>query len=226
LAGQLPSALPLGLVTLRLRLATLRLVTLTLRLVTLGLTTLILVAVVLVAVVAVVLVAVVFAVVLTVVLAVVLIVFAIVATLVVVNSGCINAIIEAAVLGDRNIGGLVISGCVHRAETVITGRKAVGQDGGKDTILILVVQALEELKQLRIRNILAVDIGEFLDSDVAVRLQDAVINLLGSTKVVLLSIDKITRVHVFDRHLEGKRLIGREFATVDGERDLRSRHRR
>jgi len=55
---------------------------------------------------------------------------------------------------------------------------------------------------------------------VAVRRHDAVVNLLGSSKVVLLGIDKVTQVHVLDVHGEGERLIGRESATVDGEGDL------
>jgi len=145
---------------------------------------------------------------------------------IVVNSGCVNAIIEAAVLGDCDIYGLMISGCIHRAEAVNTSRKTCSQIGGKSTILLIVVQAFEEGKHRRIGDIGAVEGGNFLDSNMAVRLHDTVVNLLGSTEVVLLGVDKITEVHVLHCHLERKRLIGREFTTVDGERYLRRWHRR
>ncbi len=84
------------------------------------------------------------------------------------NSGCINAIIKTAVLGNCNIDRLVISGCVHlqcgfsghvgdaaeetsyRAKAVNASRKTSGDSGGKNTIHIGVVQALEEGKELGI----------------------------------------------------------------------------
>jgi len=56
------------------------------------------------------------------------------------------------VLGDCNIDRLVISGCVHRAKAVNASRKTSGDVGGKNTIHIGVVQALEEGKELGIGN--------------------------------------------------------------------------
>jgi len=137
-----------------------------------------------------------------------------------VNSGSINAIIKAAVLGNCNIYGLMVSGCVHGAEAVNTSRETSGQGGGKNTILILVIQTLEEGKDFRIRDSGAVDGGDGLNGNVAVRCHDAVLDLLGSTEVVLLCIDEITQVHVLDVHREGQGLIGGESATINGVGNL------
>ena len=88
-------------------------------------------------------------------------------------------------LGNCNIYGLVVSGCVHLqyrisnnagdgeegsygAEAVNTSRETSGQVGGKNTILILVIQTLEEGKGFRIRDIGAVDGGHKLNGNVAV----------------------------------------------------------
>ena len=101
------------------------------------------------------------------------------------NSGCVDAIIKAAVLGDCNVYGLMVSGCVHlqsgfsgkfgddeevpyRAEAVNTSRKADVEFGGKNTIHIRVVQALEEGKELRIGDFGAVEGVDQLDGDMAV----------------------------------------------------------
>jgi hypothetical protein len=91
------------------------------------------------------------------------------------------------VLGDCDIYGLMISGCIHlrygisnivndaeekersyRAEAVNTSRKTCSQIGGKSTILLIVVQAFEEGKHRRIGDIGAVEGGNFLDSNMAV----------------------------------------------------------
>jgi len=109
-----------------------------------------------------------------------------------VNSGCINAIVEAAVLGDCNIYGLMVSACVHGAETVNASGKTGSQVGRKNAILVLVVQALEEGKHLRIWDRGAIERGDLLDGDVAMCHNDAVIDLLRGTEVVLLGIDEIT----------------------------------
>jgi hypothetical protein len=56
----------------------------------------------------------------------------------------------------------------YRAEAVNTSRKANVEFGGKNTVYIRVVEALEEGKVLRIGDFDAVEGGDQLDGDMAV----------------------------------------------------------
>lgn len=115
---------------------------------------------------------------------------------------------------------------VHCAEAVGTSRKTSSDIYIQFTISTCrLVDALEEGEDGRIRWVSGVDRIEQLDGDMCVSDDESILELLRSTIVVGLCVDKVSSDHVLDEHLYGKLLVGGEGASIGREGNLCSGHR-
>lgn len=120
-------------------------------------------------------------------------------------------------LGDSNEDGLVVRRRVDRRKTVSTSRETARNGDGKNAALVLVVEALEERKGVRVRGHCRVQRGKFLDDDVRVATDVAlVVDNLRRGEEVLLRVDEVARLEVLDRHLDGEVGVGRDRRAILG----------
>ena len=109
----------------------------------------------------------------------------------------VDAVVHAAVLGNRGKNRLVVRGSVDREETVGTGGKALGDVSSNDTGTVRgSVEALEESELGRVRGLGLVEGGEGFDDDMRVTDDNAsVVDLSRSSVVVGLSVHEETELY-------------------------------
>ena len=154
----------------------------------------------------------------------------------------VDAVIHAAVLGDRSEHRLVVRSGVDREETVGTSSEALGDISSNDTIAIRgSVDTLEERERGGVGGLSLIERGESLNDDVSVTKDDVgVVELSWSGVVVELGVREeaelysevasvgrttpryhaVTYCHVLNLHLDGEGLIRLESAEVLGENEL------
>jgi len=119
----------------------------------------------------------------------------------------------------------MVSSGVDRGELVDTSRKSIGNISSQDSTLCGTVQAFEESKYSRVEDLSRVEGIELLDDDVRVSSDDTLsIELLGSRKVILLSVDKVPSLKIADLHLDREGCIGSNRSTVRREDELGCGH--
>lgn len=106
------------------------------------------------------------------------------------HDGEVDAVVHAAVLGDRREDGLVVRRGVDREEAVRARGEALGHVGGHDAVAVRGrVDALEEGERFRVGGLRLVERGEGLDDDVRVPDDGArVVDLRGRGVVVGLRV--------------------------------------
>jgi len=154
----------------------------------------------------------------------------------------VDAVIHAAMLGDRGKHGLMVRRGVDREETVGTSGKALGDISSNDTVAVRgSVDALEERELGGVGGLSLIERGEWLDNYVSVTKDDAgVVELSWSGVVVELGVREetelyteeasvgrtmsryyvVTHIHVLNLHLDGEGFIRLESAEVLGEKEL------
>ena len=102
----------------------------------------------------------------------------------------VDAVVHAAVLGDRGEHGLMVRSGVDREETVGTGGKALGDISSNDTSTVRrSVDTLEERERSGVGRLSLIERGEWLNDDVSVTKDDAgVVELSWSGVVVELGV--------------------------------------
>ena len=102
----------------------------------------------------------------------------------------VDAVVHAAVLGDRGEDRLVVRRGVDREEPVGASGEALANVGGNDAVVVRGrVDALEEGERGGVRGLGLVERGEGLDDDVGVAEGDAgVVDLCRSSVVVGLRV--------------------------------------
>ena len=102
----------------------------------------------------------------------------------------VDAVVHAAVLGDRGEHGLMVRSGVDREETVGTSGEAFGDISSNDTIAVRgSVDTLEERERGGVGGLSLIERGERLNDDVSVTNDDAgVVELSWSGIVVELGV--------------------------------------
>jgi len=134
----------------------------------------------------------------------------------------VDAVVEAAVLGDRGEHGHVVRRGVDREETVGTSGKALGDISSNETGTVGGrVDALEERELGGVQGFSLIERGEWLDNYVSVTEDDAsIVELSWSGVVVELGVREEAEVHVLNLHLDGEGFIHLESTEVLGEEEL------
>jgi len=104
---------------------------------------------------------------------------------------------------------------VDRGQLVNTGCKAFVDSRRQLPIHRNPIQALEESKCLGVGRLSLGERGQLLNNDVRVSSDlTSAIDLLRSTKVIGLRIDKVARLQIIDVHFNSEGLIGRDGAEI------------
>jgi hypothetical protein len=131
----------------------------------------------------------------------------------------VDEVVKRATLSNRPDHRRMVRTRVDRRDLVNTSRQTTRNRRAQDTVLGRVVQALEERKLVRVGNLRRRKRVDLLDHNMRVRDDDPLgVELLWGAKVVCLRVDKVTGVHVPNRHLHRESLVGRNGIQV-GRRD-------
>lgn len=120
---------------------------------------------------------------------------------------------------------LVVGGGVDRGQSVGASRKTVRNISCENTILGLIVQALEEGEDIRVRRGGLLFRTQKFDDNVGVTLDfTSAVDELGGREVVLISVHEEASVEVLNRHRDGEGGVGLNNISVLGELELRRWH--
>jgi len=124
--------------------------------------------------------------------------------------------------GDHGWG--MVSGRVHRAETIDSSRQAGSNINTQYTVLSWVVDSLEESEYGGIQWSGRREGIDLLYGDMAVTDYIAPLELLRCAIVIGVGVHKVTSDHVLNVHLEGKLGVSCKRAKILWEDDLRRGH--
>jgi len=106
---------------------------------------------------------------------------------------------------------------VDRTDTINAIRETIRDRLGYDTVDCSTVNALEECENIGVLGCCRREGANVLDSEMGVADDGTLgVNLLGTSVVVGLSVDKIAGLEVVDRHGDGESGVGLDVLTVHG----------
>ena len=137
----------------------------------------------------------------------------------------IDGIIERPVLSNGDNNRLMVRSRVDGWQFVNTSGETVGNIGGKKPIDSSIVQSFKKCKVLRVSRYCLVNRIEPFDDNMGMALNlPLAVDLLWSSEVIFLGIDKESSLHVLDLHLDCERSVGFNSTKVKREGELGRRH--
>jgi len=128
-------------------------------------------------------------------------------------------------LSNRDNEGLMVSGGIDGCESVYTNGKTRRNRGGKLATGSSGIETLEECEHLWVGGLGLLQRCNFLDYDVRVTLNLTFsVENLRSSKVVLLSVNEKSSLHVLDVHLNSERCVGLNGAKVGWKHEFGRGH--
>jgi len=118
----------------------------------------------------------------------------------------------------------VVSGCVHRAETIDSSGEAGGNINAQYSVHSWIIDSLEESEYGGIQWSGRGEGIELLHGDMTVTDHIASLELLRRTIVIGIGVHKVTSDHVLNVRLEDELSVSGECAKVLWEDDLRRGH--
>jgi hypothetical protein len=141
------------------------------------------------------------------------------------GNGEVDGIIERTMLSDGDNDWLMVGSSVYRRESVYTRWKTIGNVGSEHATVGSGVETFEECEHAWVGGCGLLQGCDFLDHDVRVALNLTLrVEYLRGGKVVLLSVNEESGLHVLDVHLNGELSFGLEDAKVEWKLEFGGGH--